>query len=94
MRRAVMAVILLALVAGGTGNVVQRMTYGPSPQERAYKAQLDAARAAGNQTEYERIAGELAVTVGPREMLWTMGPPVLIIGTFAGAVLLLRRRRA
>lgn len=93
MRRAVMAVIVLALLAGGTGNVVHRITYGPSPQERAYKAQLDAARAAGNQSEYERVAGELAVTVGPTEMLWTMGPPVAIIGLFS-LVLLLRRRSA
>ncbi len=93
MRRAVMAVIVLALLAGATGNVVQRMSHGPSPQERAFQVQLDAARAAGNQPEYERVAGELAVTIGPREMLWTMGPPLLVLGSFS-AFVLVRRRRA
>ena len=83
MKRALMLALVAAILAGSAGYVVQRLAFGPSPQEQEYARQLEAARLSGNQTEYQRIAGELAVTVSPREMAFTIGPPLLILGGFA-----------
>lgn len=91
MKRGLTIALLCALFAGTAGYVAQRVAWGASDQENAYTRQLKQAEASGNRVEYRRLAGELAVTIAPREMLFTFAPPALILGAYT--LLHVRRRR-
>jgi hypothetical protein len=83
MKRALSIALLCALLAGSAGYVFQRVAFGPTALEQDYARRMHAARAAGDQGEYQRLAGELSITVTPRELAFAFGPPVLILGGFA-----------
>jgi hypothetical protein len=88
-KNAVMLVLVAAILAGGIGNIVQRQIYGPTLQERATVARMEAAIKARDQAAYDRASKDNAVDISTREFLWTIIPP-LAIG-LVGSLLIYRR---
>ena len=92
-KRSLFAAIVIALLAGAVGNIASRQVFGPTRTELLHRAAVDAAVRSKDQVQYERAAGAAAVDIAPREMAFTMGPFIAVLGGYA-LVIALRRRRS
>jgi hypothetical protein len=87
-----MIALFAALLAGALGNIVERAVYGATESERQRAAALADAQRNGDAVAAERVLAANAVDVGPREMAFTMLPFILVLGGYAGYVVVTRRR--